>query len=105
MMSQVENVSLEIWEPNPIVVTIPEKDKDKNFHTFIQINIFINNKASTNFPFIDNCVSLELLDENEKVLKAKLIREEVISQEYYGIIVPPKKSYSSCFSRKTLLAK
>lgn len=88
---EADDISMEIWEPDLIVLPIPDNRLDADIP--VQINVFITNNTPTPFPFIYGILSPELVGEDGLELQPqKLIDRQISTSQYDGISIPPKRS-------------
>jgi hypothetical protein len=89
-----DDICLKIWEPNLIVLPVPENRENAN--TFLQINLSTTNNTPTLFPFIDGILTPKILSPDSQVLHPlKFIDSQITPSRANGIVIPPKKTLSS----------
>lgn len=97
--AEVDGIRMEIWEPDLIVLPIPENRLDAN--TPVQINVFITNNTPTTFAFVYGILTPELVEPGGQALHSqKLIDEQIPTSQYDGIGIPPKRSLVRCLIAK-----
>lgn len=87
---QSDDISLETWEPNLIVLPIPENKANASIP--LELRVFITNNTTTTFPFIEGILTPELRQEGKRLQPEKLIDSQIETHPYKGIGIPPKQS-------------
>lgn len=83
-------VSLEIWEPCPIVVPVPEKKE--GCYIPIEILGFITNNSPNNFAFINLQLLPGIIERDGQKPPRTLADKQFSTNHYDGIYIPPKMS-------------
>lgn len=83
-----DEILLEIWEPDPIVLPIPENGFGAT--TPVRIGVLITNKTQSLFLFVYGVLTPELVGADGSALRPhKLVASQTSSGQYYGIGIPP----------------
>ena len=103
-VSKANGIHIEIWEPELIVLPIPENKSDAN--TLLQIQVFITNNTATTFPLIDGILMPELVKPEDELLQPqKLINRNNCTEPIRRHRSPTWKISGSLFNCKALLAE
>ncbi|OUL35527.1 hypothetical protein BV372_10780 [Nostoc sp. T09] len=88
---KVDGIHIEIWEPNLIVLPVPNTTENANIS--LQITICITNNALSSFPFFCDKLSPEILASSGQVIHPqKLINAQITPSIDNSIAIPSKKT-------------
>jgi len=83
---QVEGIHLIIWEPNLIVLPIPDNNSTSNFNTFVEFNVYLINNTPNAFRLKSNETLIpELLTSDGQALQGQVVPDEPVNTEQRNI--------------------